>query len=423
MIHATQALSYIDPGTGSMLFTLIVGLISASYFFVRKLVIRLKVTLSGGASRGGERLPYVIFSDDKRYWNVFGPICDEFERRGLPLAYWTVSPDDPALSVPYEHVRCEFIGEGNRAFARLNTMSADVVLATTPGLDVYQWKRSKDVGWYAHIFHAVGSMADYRMFSLDFYDEALLAGDIQGEEIRELEVLRDEEPKRLTMVGSTYMDSLAARLVASPELPPADRRTVLLAPTWGPNAILAVYGEKIIEALVSTGWRVVVRPHPQTLKSEPEVIGPLLERWPEGGPDVEWNRDVDNFDCLHAADVLITDFSGIIYDYALVFDGPVIYAEGRFDPTVYDAAWFDHPLKRFGYYEQLGIALSEEQLPHMGELLEQALANKGLAQAREMVRDEIWQCRGEAASRVADALVARRAELVDKSEKGSEASS
>ena len=39
--------SYIDPGTGSMLFTLLVGVLSASYFFMRKLVIKARFALSG----------------------------------------------------------------------------------------------------------------------------------------------------------------------------------------------------------------------------------------------------------------------------------------------------------------------------------------------------------------------------------------
>ena len=32
-------------------------------------------------------------------------------------------------------------------------MSASICLATTPGLGVYQWKRSKDVKYYVHICH------------------------------------------------------------------------------------------------------------------------------------------------------------------------------------------------------------------------------------------------------------------------------
>ena len=86
-MHLHAGANYIDPGTGSMLFTLLIGLLSTGYFFLKKYFIKLKFLLSGGGAKGAaesEELPYVIFSDSKRYWNLFKPICDEFERRGLP---------------------------------------------------------------------------------------------------------------------------------------------------------------------------------------------------------------------------------------------------------------------------------------------------------------------------------------------------
>ena len=106
---------YIDPGTGSMLFTILIGLITAGVYALRGFIVKLRFMMSGGRA-GGEAddvMPYVIFSDSKRYWNVFEPICDEFEAHGVALNYMTASPDDPALEKEYEHVKCEFIGEGN----------------------------------------------------------------------------------------------------------------------------------------------------------------------------------------------------------------------------------------------------------------------------------------------------------------------
>lgn len=52
------------------------------------------------------------------------------------------------------------IGAGNKAFAKLNFLHAVVVLSTTPGLDVYQWKRSENVDYYIHIFHSAGEVTD-----------------------------------------------------------------------------------------------------------------------------------------------------------------------------------------------------------------------------------------------------------------------
>ena len=133
---------YIDPGTGSMLFTILIGIIGAGIYSLRMLWIRLRFRMSGGkAEVGSQKIPFVIFSDDKRYWTVFEPICREMDRRGRDVVYLTASEDDPALKAAYPHVKAEFLGHGNKAFARLNFLNATILLSTTPGLEVYQWKR------------------------------------------------------------------------------------------------------------------------------------------------------------------------------------------------------------------------------------------------------------------------------------------
>ena len=412
MQHITIA-SYIDPGTGSMLFTLFIGLLTTGYFFLKKVWIKIKFLFTSGGSKGKDEgnLPYVIFSDHKRYWNVFKPICDEFEKRGVELHYWTASEDDPALGTPYEHVKCEFIGEGNKAFARLNMMSADVVLSTTPGLDVLQWKRSKDVKWYVHTLHAVGSAAGYRMFGLDYYDAVLLSGQFQVDELRELEEPRGLPAKDLRIVGCTYLDVMAERLKT---MEPAhnERPCVLLAPSWGSSSILSVYGAKIIDALLETGYEIVIRPHPQSMTAEKDLLEGLMAKYPNSD-DLSWNFDNDNFEILNRADIMISDFSGVVFDYALVFDKPIIFTQSSFDNSVYDAAWLDKPLWKFSIYPTLGIELSEDQFPQMREVIDRVIADTSLAEGRERAREQAWAHRGESVERTVEYLIEKHGELVE----------
>ena len=93
-----------------------------------------------------KRTEFLILSipDDKRYANVFVPILNEFEKRGTDVTFWTSSVDDPILAMDYRHVHAEYIGKGNKGIVKLNSAAAGVFLATTPGLDVLQWKRSRN---------------------------------------------------------------------------------------------------------------------------------------------------------------------------------------------------------------------------------------------------------------------------------------
>ena len=49
-----------------------------------------------------EAKPLVIFSEGKRYWHIFEPICEELERRGQRTVYMTESADDPAFEKGYQ---------------------------------------------------------------------------------------------------------------------------------------------------------------------------------------------------------------------------------------------------------------------------------------------------------------------------------
>ena len=403
---------YIDPGTGSMLFTILIGVLGAAIYALRNVFMKLRFALSGGKREAvsSNTIPFVIFTDSKRYWNLFRPICEEFEKRGEKLVYMTASPDDPALQCQSKNVECQFIGEGNRAYAKLNMLSADVVLSSTPGLDVYQWKRSKDVKFYAHIPHAAKDLVFYRMFGIEYFDAVLLSGEYQAEQIRQLEAARNLPPKELPLVGQPYLDEMLKQLQAAPPAPDHET-TVLLAPSWGPNGILSRFGGKAIKALLDTGHHVIVRPHPQSFTSEKELMDRLMAEFPDSD-QLEWNRDNDNFLVLQRSDILISDFSGVLFDFSLVFDKPLIYADTTFDRSIYDACWLKEELWTFECLPRLGLQMTDENLPDIGKIIEKCIDDPVFRQGRDRARQETWCHIGEGAERTADYLIEKRNQLL-----------
>lgn len=403
-------LAYIDPGTGSMLFTVLIGVIGAAVYSVRLFIMKMKSRVGGGRARtDAETVPLAVFSDSKRYFTVFEPVLRELSRRGTPVLFLTASEDDPALSCGIEGVTAEYIGPGNRVFTRLNNLKATVLLSTTPGLDVYQWKRSPGVGYYVHLPHAASEICLYRMFGIDYYDAILLSGEYQRDDVRALEALRGLPEKEIGMIGIPYMDEMAARRERE-EAAGGHPRTVLLAPSWGPSAILARYGGKIIDALLKTGYHVIIRPHPQSFVSEAEMIGRLTAEYPESDR-LEWNRDRDNFDVLRRSDVLVSDFSGVVFDFALVWDKPVIYTDPDFDLSPYDAWWLDRPLWTASALPRLGERLTDEGVANIKELIDRCCEEERFAEGRREVRAETWEHPGEGAARAADFITGKIAEL------------
>ncbi|MBR1796735.1 MAG: CDP-glycerol glycerophosphotransferase family protein [Clostridiales bacterium] len=405
---------YIDPGTGSMLFSILIGIIGVVVFFLRSALVKIKFVLSGGkkAKIDKNKLPIVIFSDHKRYWNVFGPVCDELEKRGQQAYYYTASPDDPALEAgkSYKNVVCEFIGEGNKAFSRLNILNAYVVLSTTPGLQVYQWKRSKTVNYYVHTLHAPASIF-YRMFGVDYFDALLLSAEHQRQEIRKLEELRKLPAKDIQLVGLTYLDEMKKRLDSHPvSKNTSGKPVVILAPSWGPSGILSKYGAPFIEELIKTGYHIVVRPHPQSFSSEADMLEKLMKQFPNN-ESFEWNSDNDNFDVLARADIMISDFSGVIFDFLLVFDKPILYANAGFSKDLYDWWWLDEEPWTFQVLPSLGKEITDEYKGNLKDMIDECINDPKYEKARSDARKATWANIGNAAPSVCDYLINKLNEL------------
>ncbi len=394
---------YIDPGTGSMLFTVLIGVISAAVYSIRVFAMKAKVKLGGRGKTDEDREDIVVFSDNKRYWNVFEPVLKELGNRGYGALYLTASEDDPAFTSRPDNVRAEYIGPADKIYGRLNNLNTRIVLSTTPGLEVYQWKRAPKAAWYVHIPHAASEIVLYRMFGLDYYDAVLLSGRYQEEGIRELEALRSLPAKDISIVGIPYMDTMAARLEKEGPAP-AHERTVLLAPSWGKSALFGVYGGSIIDVLLKTGYHVIVRPHPQSFQSEKELMDELMSKYPESD-QLEWNRDTDNFEVLRRSDILVSDFSGVVFEFSLIYDKPVIYTDPDIDLSPYDAWWLKKPLWTASALPRLGVQLTEDNMQDLKALIDECISDPRFAEGRAEVRSETWEYKGEGAVRAADYLV------------------
>ena len=398
---------YIDPGTGSALFSIFIGVVATLFFFSRTLFIKLKTTLFGGKAAKSASLthPFVIYNEGKQYWSVFKPILEEFENRGIEILYLCSARDDPVFNSSWHFVKTEFIGEGNHAFAHLNMLQAGICLMTTPGLNVFQLKRSKMTAHYSHVLHAPTDATMYRLFGIDYFDSILLTGDYQAVDIKTLERQRDLPEKKLVTVGCTYLDIYAEKIK---NIPQEENHpfTVLVSPSWGTSSLLVRYGEKLLDPLVNTGWRIIVRPHPQSKKSDSQILSKLNSRY---GDTLIWDYESENVYSLAKSDIMISDFSGIVYDYTFLMGKPVIYVKQGIDIRPYDAGDLGDDaidnLWQFRTLREIGIELKEDQFDRIGEIIKQASDSETLKTARDSARKTAWQFPGEGGKRIADFMI------------------
>lgn len=106
-----------------------------------------------------------------------------------------------------------------------------------------------------------------------------------------------------------------------------EKPTVLYAPTWTGNSSDVNYsslaiGEKIVKALLARGATVILRAHPYTARNPASAqqltrLEQLLAA--DGGRRHRWgaaaSTEMSVFDCINAADVLISDVSAVASDW------------------------------------------------------------------------------------------------------------
>ena len=208
-------------------------------------------------------------------------------------------------------------------------------------------------------------------------------------------------------MGCPYLDVYAERIK---QIPQEEQHpfTVLVSPSWGPSALLSRYGEKLLNPLVKSRWRIIVRPHPQSKKSEAAMLDALTAKY-KNSANLEWDYERENIFSLKKADIMISDFSGIIFDYAFLCDKSIIYVKQGMDLRPYDADDLGEnaaeELWQFRTLEKIGIELKETFFPTICDVIKNAADSAELKAARKKAKDETWQYRGEAGKRIADFMM------------------
>ena len=87
-------------------------------------------------------------------------------------------------------------------------------------------------------------------------------------------------------------------------------------------------GIKILSGriLLKTGYKVIVRPHPETVKRNFRLIARLDAKF-GSVPSFKLEKTVATDESLLKADVLISDFSGIALEYAFGTERPVLFID------------------------------------------------------------------------------------------------
>ena len=80
-----------------------------------------------------------------------------------------------------------------------------------------------------------------------------------------------------------------------------------------------------MEALEGKGYKIIVRPHPQHVRQQPQRMEQLKAKF--SSENIEIQTDFSSNDTVFQADMMITDWSGIAYEYSFTTYKPVLFID------------------------------------------------------------------------------------------------
>jgi len=274
----------------------------------------------------------VFYSESGQDWHYFEPLITVLNEELLhKVTYITSDPNDAGLKRQHELFRSIYIPEGFFLTLHFNFQKADVVVMTMMDLGNFQLKKSINPVHYVYLFHSLGSthMVDHAN-SYDAYDSLFCVGPHHVAELRKREEMQGLKERNLFEYGHPRLENLLvvamsyqlSALQASAAAP----TSVLIAPTWGEQSIFNTCGDELTGLLLNAGYRVIVRPHYQTLKMTPEVIENLRKKYGDH-ENFEYQDNMGESDSLFRSDILICDWSAMAIEYALGLEKPVLFID------------------------------------------------------------------------------------------------
>ncbi|MGN0346131.1 MAG: CDP-glycerol glycerophosphotransferase family protein, partial [Lachnospiraceae bacterium] len=263
---------------------------------------------------------------------------------------------------------------------------------------------------YIYMDHAVASAnLTLRKHALDNFDTIFATNELMKLEMREMERVYNLKEKTVVEYGYSLIDNMienyekqqaeerakesndgkekvaentqvesvtrngtadGTKNVAANKVP-----EILIAPSWQEDNIMDSYIEQMLDALLGHGYHITVRPHPQYVRHYEERLHALGERYKEH-EDFELQLDFSSNKTVFDADVLITDWSGIAYEYSFTTLKPTLFINTPMkimnpDYKEIDIVPFDIEAR-----DQVGISVETDDLANLADVVNRLLTEE-----------------------------------------------
>lgn len=319
----------------------------------------------------------VFYSESGGFYKYYRGIIEYLlGMTNIVVHYITSDPNDTIFQLAKENDRLKayYIGE-KKLITLMMKMDADIVIMTMPDLDNFHIKRSyvrRDIE-YIYIPHGMDSLnLTMRTGSMNHYDTVFCVGRHQKEEIEKTEAAYGLPAKKLVEWGYSLFDDMKKDYQNQMLSRKSEGVVVLIAPSWQQDNIVDSCLEDILDALKDRDYRIIVRPHPQHIKQKREFIEFLRTKY-SGRGNIEIQMDFTSDNTVFEADIMVTDWSGIAYEYAYTTERPVLFINTPMKIMNPEYKRIDTKPLNILLREELGCSLDLKELSKVPETIDMLL--------------------------------------------------
>ncbi|MDR1441280.1 MAG: membrane protein insertase YidC [Bifidobacteriaceae bacterium] len=321
----------------------------------------------------------MFYSEGSGYWKYFRRLVTYLlDHTELTVHYVTSDPSDPVLRRDHPRLQSYYVGK-RALIAFMMKLDVDAVVLTLPDLETFHIKRSlvrRDVE-YIYLDHGMTSFhLMLREGALDHFDTIFCYGPNHNIEIRQLEALRSLPTKHLVNTGYGLLDDLLESMAKAEPPPTADRPVALIAPSWQPDNLMELCLLDTVRPLLETGFRVIIRPHPEFVKRFGNKITAATQALAAeiASGNVELQTDFSSNTTVYTAALVVTDWSSIAQEFSYATRRPSIFINTPMKVMNHNWESIGSPPLDITLRDQIGVSINIEDLERIGTIAQDLLS-------------------------------------------------
>jgi len=328
-IFNDSASAYIDPVSISSLLSLLVAATISGFYFLKfqiinffKIILFFFKDISSLLKFLNKKKEVVFFYENKLYMLYLLEVITKFDLKESANTH---------ILCKFEHESDCDIDERNIEISSfytnfflqiaLNTIKCNILVTTTPDLNISSFKKSSQCHCYYYIFHSlVSTQMIYKQNAFTSFDVIACATKYQKKELENEEVQNNLPRKEILQSGYPFFSFLKKKKFST-----SNNNQIIIAPSWvmDNKDYYEIYYLELIEKILQKNFELIFRPHPEFFKRNKSSIEKLEKIFFNYS-----NFKIDlskSFDTLLSSKYLITDWSGIAFEYAYILKKPVIF--------------------------------------------------------------------------------------------------